>query len=258
MKQKKLLSIILVVALAFLLGIPAMAVNSDGEERIYTITDPYVYDVIPGTEAWNDMTSAERYEACYVSADVAENMTTQALVETVLGYPFWVNVYAFDTLEKGIDVVSSYFPPLAELLKREDAANALAEYSASQSIHMRSGEINLKAYGVESLQIAIGKDSETMTALEPRVSVETVKTPNGTSVEVYDGFTWSDISASFGQYINYDIAVAQSESMLNVYPNASIVRNPSPKYNVASPFLAYSEIRDEVPFPRKSPYFRLC
>lgn len=239
MKKKGVLSIVLAAVLTFTLGVSAMATNSNGGEQVYAITEPYSYDVLPGTDEWEAMTLAERYEACYVSADVAKNMTTQALVETVLEYPFWVNVYAFDTLKKGIDMVSSYFPPLVELLEREDAANALNEYIASRPVYLQSeeGEVDLKSYGAESLKIMIGNEVETMTAVtavEPHAAKRTVKTPNGTSVDVIDGLTWADVSASFGQQINYDIALAQSKNALSVYPGSSIVRNPSPQYNCHS------------------------
>lgn len=135
-----------------------MATDSREVSGEYTITEPYTYSVIPGTDEWKNLTPAERYEECYVSEDIAKKMTTEALVGTVLGYPFWINVYAFDTLEKGIDMVSSYFPPLAELLKRSDAAEVLEGYLANRP-YPNSDEVDLIAYGADSLFIAIGEGS---------------------------------------------------------------------------------------------------
>ena len=80
MKRDKLLSMILTVALIFSLGIPAMAANSNEESKNYTIMEPHVYEVVPGTEEWEALTPAERYEVSYVSADVAEKMTTSRLL----------------------------------------------------------------------------------------------------------------------------------------------------------------------------------
>lgn len=134
----------------------AMTVDHGLASEDYTITEPYVYDVVPGTDQWNELTPQERHTACYVSAGIAENMTTEALIETVLEYPYWINVYAFDSLDLGIEMISSYFPPLPELLGRSDAITELREYSANRSVFTRSGDLDLKAYGAEALQAALG------------------------------------------------------------------------------------------------------
>lgn len=234
MKRDKLLSMILTVALIFSLGIPAMAANSNEESKNYTIMEPHVYEVVPGTEEWEALTPAERYEVSYVSADVAEKMTTNALIETVLEYPYFINVCFYDTLEEGMEIVSSYFPPLEELLKREDAANALANYSADRSIYTRSGEVDWKAYCVTLLRIAVDDDIGVMIAGEPRFYYDKVYTPEGSAVEVLAGQTWLDLFLKTGLLINDDIAMEVSEQCLDTYPSATIVGDPSPEYNCHS------------------------
>lgn len=48
-------------------------------------------------------------EATHVDSEILEKMSTPALVETVVTYPLFVNVNAYQTLESGVEEVSEYF-----------------------------------------------------------------------------------------------------------------------------------------------------
>ena len=88
----------------------------------YSIKEAYQYPIIPGTMEWNNLGSTQkRKEACRVSQDILSNMTTGALVETIVTYPFFTDVNAFDTLDLGIEALSYEFGGVDELLKRNDA-----------------------------------------------------------------------------------------------------------------------------------------
>ena len=88
----------------------------------YSIKEAYQYPAIPGTTEWNNLGSTQdRKEACRVSQDILSNMTTDALVETIVTYPFFTDVNAFDTLDMGVEALSSEFGGVDELLKRNDA-----------------------------------------------------------------------------------------------------------------------------------------
>ncbi len=97
----------------------------------HTITEAYAYPVLPGTQEWNELDSLqEKIHACYVDPALMGRMSTEALVETVLNYPLLINIYAFDTIEMGIESVSNYFAGIGILAQREDAVavlNACAE-----------------------------------------------------------------------------------------------------------------------------------
>jgi len=106
-----------------------------------SIKEAYQYKVVPGTSEWEELGGkAEREAACWISSSVLERMTTQALVETILTYPFFIDVYAFDTLELGFSIA----PPqgLNVLLEREDAAET------TQAV----AEARLKEFGVDSIE----------------------------------------------------------------------------------------------------------
>ena len=94
----------------------------------YLSDEPYVYAVLPGTPEWEVMTPTQRQESCEVTIEEVANMSTEALVETVINYPYLVDIFAFNTINEGIEWVSMYFPGLPELLSREDAVEELQEY----------------------------------------------------------------------------------------------------------------------------------
>jgi hypothetical protein len=69
--------------------------------------------------------------ACQVPESVLEEMSTPGLVETILNYPLYGDIYAFNTIQQGFDVMSSRFSAFEELFDRKDAgAVLLARYCA--------------------------------------------------------------------------------------------------------------------------------
>lgn len=88
-----------------------------------------VAHVYPDITAFNSSAAGKR--ACYVSAQEAENMTTRALVETVVTYPYLVDIYAFNSPDLWFHGAKSSLPMLKELCSREDAAEKLREFPAS-------------------------------------------------------------------------------------------------------------------------------
>ena len=81
--KKKLLSLALVLGMMVsMLSVTAFAVNSDMDDASedMRLDEAHVYSILPGTEEWEKLTPAERYEACSVSVDEVASMTTDALV----------------------------------------------------------------------------------------------------------------------------------------------------------------------------------
>lgn len=129
MKRKWTIPVLIVLAAVLL------AVFLPGEASPYTVDEPYEYPVVPGTEAWNALPGLkEKIEVCRMDPTLLESMTTPALTETVARYPLLLNVHAFDTLEMGIDSVSSYFEGIGILFQREDAADCMRSCVRDESL----------------------------------------------------------------------------------------------------------------------------
>lgn len=94
----------------------------------YAITEPHIFTITPDSSQWADLDPRDRLDACRVDEDEVRQMTTEALAETVINYPFMVNIFAYEGLEPGFYAVSSYFPGIPELIKRDDAVVTLERY----------------------------------------------------------------------------------------------------------------------------------
>ena len=88
----------------------------------YSITEAYQYPLVPGMEEWKTLDSLQKKaEACQIPEDILGSMTTEALIETVVNYPLFINVFAYDNKKTGLEHVKGYFNGLQELYERNDA-----------------------------------------------------------------------------------------------------------------------------------------
>ncbi len=88
----------------------------------------YDYPIKPGTQQWKALSShIEMQNACQIPISILKSFTTNSLIETVLNYPLYGDIFAFDKLQEGFESVTSGFNGLQELLKREDRGTKLLE-----------------------------------------------------------------------------------------------------------------------------------
>ncbi len=120
--MKKILCVLLV---ATMFG--SLICNSKAtEEKENLLTEAYVYVINPATEKWKTFTTLdEKIEAIQIPVEIVNNMSTTALVESVLNYPLLLNMTYFNSYESGYNSVRSYFYGLRHLETRVDAANIL-------------------------------------------------------------------------------------------------------------------------------------
>ncbi|GAA2516724.1 hypothetical protein GCM10010201_11800 [Pilimelia columellifera subsp. columellifera] len=108
---------------------PATAAPRAGVETLGTprpITRAFAYPLTPGDEGWERLTThREMVEATQLPAETARQMSTEALVETVLDYPLFLDVKAFNSDQQGLDRVARRFNGFAELFRRDDAGAVL-------------------------------------------------------------------------------------------------------------------------------------
>lgn len=98
------------------------------------------------------MTLEERLESCAVSQAEVKGMTISALVETVINYPYLLNIYAYNSIDEGIQMVSSYFPGLPELVSRSDGAEALQAYCNQKAQMQSDNDSDLDVYNALRIQ----------------------------------------------------------------------------------------------------------
>ena len=96
MKEKPKPVVWLLIAL--LTAVTAQIVFASSEftsRKSYDISDPYEYPVTADSEQWSSFTTtAQMFEACQVPENIAEDMSTEALLQTVIDYPMLITVLA--------------------------------------------------------------------------------------------------------------------------------------------------------------------
>ncbi len=170
-------------------------------------------------------------------------------MNTVLDYPFIVNIFAYDSIEMGISKVCSYFPALTELLNRSDAVSSLATL-LNNHIKQSDSDSSLSFKEITALTILkyCNEDIITSGTTEILSNIGTVSqyTPNGTPVTLIIDLDWADHDTN---------ELAQQSIKLQylaTYPSAVEINDVNPSYNChAYSFLTYHDrywLNDPSPY----------
>ncbi len=110
---------ICLLAFIFLSSIIPLSTSAISER---SIDIPYEFSCVPGTEAWNRCsTHDERCRMNDISDSDLELLTTNALVRTIVKYPFLSDLFAFSSYRIGYEACRDVWNFLRILEKREDA-----------------------------------------------------------------------------------------------------------------------------------------
>lgn len=246
--MKKIMKTFVSLLLAFCLCVPVSAeAENFSADSTQLIDEPHVY-ALPESEEWETMSLESRRSACYVSREEAESMTTPALLETVLNYPFLVDLFAFNSFEYAVKVVSERFPALDVLLHRTDAKASIDNLTTASSASRTNTDYSFTQEAACTIiysfsESCIAEQPHEMQTRETAVPYYTntnVRTPNGSQVPVMQNITWTDFTNMMyqmtGVYYEYNASTAAAicDDYLESYPSAELLRASTPKYNCHS------------------------
>ena len=183
MKLKRLLSCFLALAMmTSMVSFQTSAYEGSSNNEGYTIDEPYEYPIEPGTDEWFAIEShAEKVEMLQIPQDVLNEMTTEALVESVVNYPYFPDMDSFSTQELGYETVRNGFNGLQELESRPDGMLCLAEYYEEQQTTRSSGMSYVVRRAIEITLEENSEEWENQQNIEiTRVSLP--RTPSGNQV----------------------------------------------------------------------------
>lgn len=110
----------------------------------YPVTEPYQFPVTTDSPEWAELAEAGlARNACRLPAGLAEQMTSEALLETALDYPFNASMYVSSDLEGMFGKRAA----LAELVTRPDAEEVIARALAAPA---EAGEDPLRGVYLET------------------------------------------------------------------------------------------------------------
>ena len=227
---------------------------------------PHEYKVLPGSPEWKSLNIFEKRAATYVEQEEAERMTTPALLTTVLNYPFLVDMYALGVspsggfadngifaISNGIECVAELFPPLKELINRNDAVRAIDNW-----LELFDDADDLKRGCAVDIKQSILFLSNVSPAhlVDPGSGkpVDLLQTPRGSTVYGIRGMTW----ANHGTTHEYARMLSQwyADNL-----GVTMISPPNPEYNChayawhsTSPSSVHW-INDPSPYIRDGSYF---
>ena len=221
-------TLVLVLALAFLLAVSASAVAAGEtvlpESAPYSIDTPYSYPVVPGTEEWGELKSLyAKIEACQVPEAILDNMTTEALFQTVLDYPLLGDMIVYDDPQMGFEAIREYCNGLQELWDRPDA-----EVVVEAFIDTEECQEGRALYRMFSTVLWQNLQGMLFVLPSPLFTPVTMQTPGGEWIEIRYDTTWADLGFTLSE------AQAESNDLDNRYPDATKIRAMDPAYNCHS------------------------
>lgn len=100
----------------------------------YTDNTPYTYPIEPGTGEWASYrTKAEKIAQLQIPEEKLNAMTTRALLQTVLAYPYLSDYRAYDRAYGAYQPIYDTFNGLRELMARGDFVDVLLkEYAGAE------------------------------------------------------------------------------------------------------------------------------
>lgn len=126
MKKRKSIQILLIIVLIFTFNF-SFTFGQETESE-YSIDEPYEFPITQYDDQWKEFeTKAEALSVCQIPEEILNKMTTEALLETVLNYPFIIDYIAFNDYKDAADNMMRDFNGFSELLSREDLTEVLLE-----------------------------------------------------------------------------------------------------------------------------------
>ncbi|MDR1135360.1 MAG: hypothetical protein LBL49_04150 [Clostridiales Family XIII bacterium] len=237
------------------------------------LAEDYEYQTTHESPEWANMDHPQMLAATQIAQSELDEMDTAVLLNAVLDYPLLVDIFLFNSLEQGVNVLRSRFNGLDELLNREDIGQAIINRYGSLSMQ-RGGRAEFKLMAldamlsatvvfeqlseeeqeeiaemmVQSTNMGMDKhfiDSGSGIDQEIMAAASYVTTPKGSQVSavVYG----EEYGSSEINQINAEVAAS--------YPNAQRLRNPTTNYNCHS-YALYSTLASNIYWiPHPSSYF---
>lgn len=127
----------------------------------------YMYPLTPTKtpDVWKTFTNPQQMlDACQIPQPVLDSMSTKALTMSVLDYPLFGNIYAFNYLLQGFSSVAGSFNGLVEVTRRKDGGSTLMSiYWSTNAAAFGANWSSIQKVGyakkVSNIELILGKRS---------------------------------------------------------------------------------------------------
>jgi hypothetical protein len=119
-----------ILGLSFGASAPVLAQSSGGSVPSARQSEPYQF---PKVAIGKEMSVAEAWKRSQIPDDVLKRLTTEALLNSCLKFPFMLEIYATNNTQKSFRFMLDNFNGLQELFKRPDAAAVILKAYQSRN-----------------------------------------------------------------------------------------------------------------------------
>ncbi len=190
--MKKFISLFVTILMSMLcFTAPVHASSSDDAKSAdYTAIKQY-YDRIVQSEEWKSETSRQsRGEMLQLPDNMLKSMPTDTLIEAVLDYPFFFDIYAFDNIQDGFDIMYETFNGVRELSTRNDVASVLLKKYSNEEVLKNE---NTDAFRLTNMEVLLSQNFvlSQFTEKEKNIVVDSIsdKYEQKNNSDVYGDFT---------------------------------------------------------------------
>lgn len=219
MKKLKMLVLLLTaIAMAFTCSFHASAAPANAS---------YKYPITVESDDWFDHTVLEKTEMLRIDNDKLKKMSSEELVRAVGDFPYLVDIYVYDSLDTGIEMLKKNCDAFSELMLRKDGKAAMEKYGSKiikelECYPRKDGRSEFVAIALEDIIEALEDTNDCMT-VSTTAAKSVPYTPNHHLVPYK---TYSETHTA-----NYH-SVKDNEVVATY--DVTLVRNGSCKYNCHS------------------------
>lgn len=179
-----------------------------------------LYEITPNSDEWKTFqTKQELLDSCKLSQSILAGLSTNELLDAVLTYPLLVDLYAFDSYDIGLQILSENSDAYSSFLIKSDATQKLIERlnSTNEEEPLRKQTLEILLSDKRLL------DTTTLQKIQqsPRNTSATVYTPKGSAVTVIN------VTSDFTDAEK----ISLNNSFKSAYPNATFIATSTQKYN---------------------------
>ncbi|MCM1314094.1 MAG: hypothetical protein NC040_09815 [Muribaculaceae bacterium] len=249
--MKKILSAFLSSAILLFSVSTTVSAGYESEEASYTITSASkateFYKSVMKNPEWSATSRKERGEKLQLPEKWLENMTTSALIDAVVEYPYFSDVYFFDNVKKGAEVLYYTFNGVRELADRPDVATVLLQKYKDENI-LTDVNTSDDIFRLTDIEILLSLDFVREKLTDDEISelsnIAFNKYNKKNKSEIYGEFTENIFYDLIGVDTNSENLVDSAESAMS-YDSVVYTPNGSPvSVIVDRPELSYKEITE--------------
>ena len=220
--MKRLISVVIVIL--FVLSLFTITNATKGDKTSYVPTQSNYADFFDSVMKSDEWLETEdrivRGEMLQLPIDMIKAMDTATLVDAVLDYPYFRDIYAFDDMQVGVGIIFANFNGTQELSQRPDVADVLIDkYTNSEVLSpatirlMDKEAVGDTVYELSNIEVLLAQDFVTQRLGDAGVS--------DLSEIVYKKYTEKIQSPAYGTATNTFYRVFDT-----VCDDATVVKSP--------------------------------